>query len=260
MLRKCYQAEILKNRHSAAGKLTVGMPFLVILFSALLTKSYLVIDGYNWWYTGLLPAYAALAGGVVMGKELGQKNRNILTLPVEMEKIWDGKVLYGIRMLAAAMGILFTGILLAELLYRHSGMEFSAEIPVWNQLAATAVLFTTSLWQVPFCLFLRQICGGAAAPLIHVAGYVGAAVTISLKPYFMLVPGAVSARLMCSILGILPNGLVARPGSITWSPELAEPGAVPVGIISSLIWLFLFWITGRWWFGMKAQAAEVKKR
>lgn len=89
-------------------------------------------------------------------------------------------------------------------------------------------------------------------PLIHVAGYGLIAPVVSLKPYFMLLPGAVPARLMCSILGILPNGLPACPESMTYTPELMEYGWIPVGILSSLLWFFLLWGISRRYFEKKA--------
>lgn len=246
MLRKCYQAEVIKNRHTAAEKLAVGMPLTVVFLASVLTGDYVVIDCYNWWYMGLLPAFAALSLGAVIEKEKRQGNRSILSLPIDMKKIWDGKVLYGIRMLFVSIFILCGAVLLAGFFFKSFlHIEFAAETGTKNQLAAAAVLFITSLWQVPFCLLLHQLFGSAAAALIHVAVYECMAVVISLKPYFMLVPGAVSARLMCSILRILPNGLIARPGSITYMPELVTYRAVPVGIASSLLWFLLLWGTGR---------------
>ena len=246
MLKKCYKAEVLKNRHTAAGKLTVGMPLAVVFIAAVLTEDYVVIDCYNWWYMGLLPAFTALLSGVMYEKEKRQRNRNILSLPIDMKKIWDGKVLYGIRMLFISLFVLCGAVLLAGFLFKELlHIELAVEIGIENQLVAAAVLFFTSLWQVPFCLLLLQLFGGAAAPLIHVVGYMCMAVVISLKPYFMLLPGAISARLMCSILKVLPNGLVARPESVTYLPELVTYKGVLAGIISSILWFLLLWKVGR---------------
>ena len=107
MLRKCYQAETLKNRRTAAEKLAVWMPLAVVFLAAVLTMDYVIIDSYNWWYIGVFPGCTALICGIVLGKETRQKNRNILTLPVNMRKVWDGKVLYGIRQLAVSVFLLF---------------------------------------------------------------------------------------------------------------------------------------------------------
>lgn len=254
MLRKCYKAEVLKNRRTAAGKLAAGMPLAAVLIAAVLTGEYVVIDCYNWWYMVLLPAFIALLSGVVSGKEKRQKNRNILNLPVDMKRIWDGQILYGIRMLFISLFLLLAAALLTENFFRELfHMEFPAEVGAGSQLAAAVVLFVTSLWQIPFCLLLQQLFGGALAPLIHVAGYGCIAVTVSLKPYYMLIPGAIPARLMCSILKILPNGLVAQPGSVTYLPELVTYQGFPAGIASSLLWFLLLWGIGRRVFERKVE-------
>lgn len=47
---------------------------------------------------------------------------------------------------------------------------------------------------------------------------------------------------MCPILGILPNGLFAKPGD-----PLLNPNVIPVGIvISALLFLLLMLITTNW--------------
>ena len=246
MWKKCYRAEVMKNRHSAAGKLAVGMPLAGVLLAAALTMDYVVIDSYNWWYTGLLPSYAALVCGAAAGREKRQGNRNILSLPVDLKKIWDGKVLYGVRMLGIAMAVLCMAALLINVVEKEFfHMEFAVDITAKSQLAAAVALFLASLWQVPFLLMLQQFFGSAAALLVHVAGYELLAVTVSLKPYFMFFPGAVPARLMCMVLGILPNGLLAQPGSMTYTPELVKKGMLLPGLAGALIWFFLLWGIGR---------------
>lgn len=252
MLRKCYQAEILKGRHTAAGKLAVWMPLTVVLLAAVLTMDYVIIDSYNWWYGVLLPGCTALVSCSILGKDMGQKKRNILSLPADMRTVWDGKVCFGIRMLAVSVFLLFAAVLVVWFLDTYMlHMNFPVAITPGSQLKAAAVLFLTSLWQVPFCFLLQQFFGSAAAPLIHVAGYGMMAFSVSLKPYFMLFPGAIPARLMCSILGILPNGLPAKPGNMTYSPELTDTAMIPAGLISSVLWFFLLWGISRRIFGRR---------
>ena len=69
----------------------------------------------------------------------------------------------------------------------------------------------------------------------------------------MLLPGGIAARMMCIVLKILPNGLVAEPGSLTYSPELMERKGLLIGITVSLLWFALFWFAGRRWFERKTE-------
>ena len=71
------------------------------------------------------------------------------------------------------------------------------------------------------------------------------AASASLKSYFFLIPQAIASRLMCSVIGVLPNGLPARPGEMTFSQELLDTSAILPGIAASVIWLAVFWFAGR---------------
>ena len=46
-----------------------------------------------------------------------------------------------------------------------------------------------------------------------------------------LIPYAVPARLMCPVLKILPNGLPAEPGNITFSPQLLSWESILPGLV-----------------------------
>ena len=55
-MHRFYKAEKLKNCHSAIGKLTILMPLISVILSAVLTNRFFTIDSYNWWYMMLFPA------------------------------------------------------------------------------------------------------------------------------------------------------------------------------------------------------------
>lgn len=81
--------------------------------------------------------------------------------------------------------------------------------------------------------------------LIHVVLYQIAFIALSLKPYYMLLPGAIPARVMCPVLGIMPSNLLAVPGSVGFYPELLNSSSVWIGIVASMFWFLLFWGMGR---------------
>lgn len=253
-MREYYIAESLKNRHTVAGKLVWIMPLTVVALSARLTWDYFTIDCYNWWYTVLFPGMAAFLCGAVGNRDKKLGNRAIWTLPAEPGSIWDGKILYGIRCMGTALLVL-GGVTLAA----GTGMEqilhrvFRISLTPGQQIFAVLILFTVSLWQIPFCLFLQQVTGTFPMVLLHMGMWVLCSAVLSLKPYFWALPGGIAARMMCIILGILPNGLIAEPGSMTYSPELMERTGLPLGIAASLFWFFLFWRLSRRWFERKVE-------
>ena len=241
-----YLAEKLKNRHTSAEKLMLLMPLTVVCLTAWLTKDYFTIDAYNWWYVVLFPGMISFICGAAGNRDKKMGNRAILTLPADMGAVWDGKALYGIRCMGIALAVLLSvTLVISTILEQIQQAVFRINPSAGEQVLATVVLFLTSLWQIPFCLLLQQIIGLFPMVLIHEGSILLIATTMSLKPYFMLLPGGIAARMMCIILQILPNGLVAEPGSITFSPELLEWKAVPIGIMASLAWFAVFWIIGR---------------
>lgn len=249
-----YLAEKLKNRHTSAGKLVWIMPLLVVVLAGLLTGDYFTIDCYNWWYTILFPGMTAfLCGGIgERDKKLG--NRAVWTLPADMGAVWDGKILAGIRYMGISLLVLVSMVLAVSFVFErilHS--VFRISLTPGQQLLAVLVLFVTSIWQIPFCLFVQQAAGTFPMVLLHVGSFMLCDTMLSLKPYFMVLPGGIPARMMCILLKILPNGLVAEPGSITYTPELMELQGLPLGIMASIVWFLIFWRLSRKWFERKVE-------
>lgn len=253
-MRKYYMAEKMKNRHTYVEKLMLLMPLITMCLTAGLMADYFIINYYNWWYIVLLPGMIAIICAAVGNRDKKMKNSPMLVLPADLGLVWDGKVLYGIR----CMGITLIIFLLAILCFSIGAEQmrqsvFLIHLSVGENIQAIVVLFTTSLWQIPFCLFLQQMISTFPMLLIHIGSYSLLATGLSLSSFFMILPGGITARLMCIILKILPNGLIAESGSITFSPELLEWRSLPAGIASSLIWFFLLWMISRRWFIRQAE-------
>lgn len=81
--------------------------------------------------------------------------------------------------------------------------------------------------------------------LLHVILCNAMAIFLSLSPIYMLFPGAIGARMMCPVLGILPNGLPAQSGEMTFAPRLMDSSSIPIGMVASVIWFLLLWGVGR---------------
>lgn len=237
-----FLAEKLKYRHTFLKGLVILMPLVSVFLSAWLTYDYFAVDSYNWWYMGLYPGLIGILCGIIGGKDKKKKNSTIWSLPCRMEKIWDAKVLTGAVMSGIAMSCtvvltIFIGKVMESLM--HSSFIVHPSIKV--QLAAGVIIWLSTLWQIPFCLFLSQKMGTFLTFLVHMGSYTVISVTISLKPWFVLFPGAITSRLMCPVLGVLPNGLLAVEGQMTWAPELMETQNLPIGILASLFWFLIFW-------------------
>lgn len=249
-----FYAEKLKYHHTCMLGLTFFMPLAVVFLAAWLTGSYFSVDAYNWWYIGLYPGFLGVVSSVIGRKDLEKKNHTIWSLPCEMERIWDAKVLVGVMESGTAVFILTVLTIICE-----KGIEgifhvsMAAVFSFQTKLAAGVVLWLTTLWQIPFCLLLSQKMGTFVMLLIHMISYSVLAGTMSLKPWFFLLPGAITSRLMCPVIGVLPNGLLFEPGQMTYSLELGERSSLGIGIFSALLWFCFFWFAGRKWFGKQVE-------
>lgn len=241
-----FQAEAKKYRHSHLKILLFGIPLLNTLLSAVLTHNYFSIDCYNWWYTLLFPGMNALLCFNIMNKDKRLKNQAILTLPCETGRVWDAKVGIGLLYSGAAMGaLLFLSVFFGGLMRTALHINFTIDLTIMQQAAGSILIWVTSLWQIPFCLLLAQKLGNIPMLLIHV-GLVGIlGILASLKPWFWIFPQAVTSRLMCTVLKVLPNGLPAVEGQMTYTPSLIGWHHVAIGAVSAAFWLLLFWKWGR---------------
>lgn len=248
-MRKYYQAEQMKYRRTFLKKLAIFMPLVTALLAAWLMPSYFAVNSYNWWYVGLYPGYIGVLCGCLGGKDKGKKNHTIWSLPCSMGNIWDAKLLVGAKMSGLAMlcMLLFTGVI-GKLMEVIGQVQYVAPPSVAMQLAAGVVMWLTTLWQIPVCLYLSQKMGTFLMLILHTVLNLALAVTVSLKPFFALFPGAITARLMCPVLGVLPNGLLLQPESMTYAPQLAGTENLLIGIPAALLWLVLFWLGSRRWF------------
>lgn len=245
-MKRLIQAEALKHKHSSVGKLSWLMPLASVLMAAFLMGNYFAVNSYNWWYTGVYPAMMALLGASIVNRDRKKEYHTIGTLPLNMGRVWDAKMAVAMAYAAVAMvALLVLTIVGTVLLKVGAGMEFIVEPTLKQQLVAVALIWFGGLWQLPFAMLLAQRLGMILTMLISTVVYVGTFLVGVLLPTFFLYPGALVPRMMVPVLGILPNGLLAIPGSVTYSPELLDSASLMSGSVAALVWLALFWLIGR---------------
>lgn len=251
-MRNYFQAERLKYRHTSLKGITVMMPLITVFLAAWLTHVFFAVDSYNWWYIGLYPGYLGILCGMIGGKDKGKKNHTIGSLACSIGKIWDAKVLVGTVMsgISVICMVLLT-VIIGKIMEVGFHIRYIVQPLLGMQVLAGVVMWVTTLWQIPLCLFMVQKMGTFLMLVIHMVCYTIMAVILSLTPCFALFPGAITSRLMCPILGVLPNGLLLQPGQLTYSSRLGEMGNLLVGIPAALLWFGLFWWGSRRWFERK---------
>lgn len=258
--RSFFQAEKLKYRHTPVNAIIIFMPLLTAFLSAWLMGSYFTVDAYNWWYIGIYPGGLGILCSIIGRKDKAKKNYTIWSLPCKMEKIWDAKIAVGAVFSGISVFVLTVLIVLGENLIEHIlKQQMRTSMSFGTQLLAGFVLWLTTLWMVPFCLFLSQKIGTFLMLIIHMGIYTVLSASVSLKPYFFLFPGAITARVMCPLIKVLPNGLLFEPGQLTYSPELGEISGLWIGVFSAIVWFFICWLYSRKWFQKQTASAKERK-
>ncbi|MGM7634325.1 lantibiotic immunity ABC transporter MutE/EpiE family permease subunit [Bacillus sp. Hm123] len=230
------KAERLKWKKTFITKLVWLAPIVAILLTAVLMGgSFFQSGAYNWWYAMLLPGALTICCALVVEKDAKLKYHSILALPIDLKRIWLGKILACSTWLLLTTLIFFAGI-------TTGGMLFGNSFSFTNSLFGSLLIFLTFLWQIPLCLFLAAKLGTYMAILINLVGNIAGVVALSDGEFWYSVPYAITPRLICPTLEILPNGLPVPEGS----PLLSMSVIVP-GILIALAWFALIsYFTARW--------------
>jgi len=240
-------AEHLKFRRSVSRKLVVIVPLLNLLVSFLMNPTYTVTNTFNWWSIFFIPLTVALLSGLSHQKEQRAVNYNrIFSLPVSLSRIWYGKVF----IIAIYMLLM---LLVFELMLFALQLIFPSLIQVSPTLLAILLLWVSTLWQIPFCLWLSRRWGMTGTLLINVmTGLVLGIYAAPLRGWW-LSPWSWPIRMMCPAIGVHPNGVPLTAGDPLWNFAV-----IPAGLLFSIV-LFLIVLLGTGFaFSRQAQTLSVQ--
>lgn len=240
------RAERLKCKHTTIKGLSWGTPFVLMMLSFILTEHYFVIDNYNWWYIAIMPVILTLNCCLFTKLESKMKYRAILPLSLSMQKIWYAKVYIMIEQLVISCMLIFVTSIVGVNLLKIIGITSKSNVTVINMFLASLVIGIVGMWQIPIILFLSDKLGIFLILIMNAGSNILFSITLSLTRYWIVVPYSYAARLMCPILKILPNGLVAKEGSVTFYNELLSWDVVIPGILISILLLVsITYVTGK---------------
>ncbi|WP_020062025.1 lantibiotic immunity ABC transporter MutE/EpiE family permease subunit [Bacillus sp. 123MFChir2] len=239
-------SEKIKIRHTFLNKLIWLAPLAPMLLAFLIAGDYFQLSSYNWWYTTILPGMISLSCVLFAEKDKKMNNRAILSLPISLKRVWLSKILLVLGILICSCMISFCGIQLSSLLVNKENFRI---IPAMNVLLGSIVLIVTFMWQIPICLFLGNKIGLFLTILLNMGANVFLGILFATKSMWWMNPFTYPARLMIPIVKILPNGLYAEPGSVTFTPELLSYHALLPGIVISVVLFLLFTYVTTKWFG-----------
>lgn len=220
---KYVQSELIKNKRSFAVKMLIIMPCVtIILAMVMMMGNYVQVLAYNWWYLIFLPFVVSYVSGHLISREKKKNFHGLFGLLERKQDLGYGKVI------AVTFYLIITNCVFS-ILISLAGSVFQRQISVMDNLLASFVLTLTFAWQIPFVLILALKINTTIAVMINVACNLIIACSCATKVGWWI-PFAIPARMMCIILGILPNGLMAADAGL-----LGDYTAIIYGILITLV-------------------------
>ena len=231
------KAELLKQKHTFQKKLICIAPLVTMLISFLLmgmSKEYIQVGAFNWWYTIILPGALTLITSFIVANDKKRKFHGLFSIVIDLKEIWYSKIIVSSIYLALTCLIFFLGSTIL-------GMFFGNQIPVLNSLIASVLLFILFLWQIPLWMFISMKITTGFSLILSIICNCGIGAICAIKSTWWI-PFAIPSRVMCKAIGIMPNGLLVEPGS-SCTNENIIPLAIFISIVLDLV---LSYFSAKW--------------
>ena len=233
---RLYRAENLKFRHTVTGKLWILMQALTLLLAYGISRGNGISSAYNWWYTLMLPGMVTLSACIIGEKDRKGKNRAVLSLPSSPGKVWDAKILVGMKtlLLANLLGAAANLILDLYLIPRF-WIPQVLEISPAQIAASGAVMTAATLWQIPLCLWMSQKWGFLPALILNMI-LNGSGPLAAVTPYWILDPWARNLSSIVLISSARTKFCFSTNSTASaYCPQISASPRTPVGGVSIMI-------------------------
>lgn len=237
MLQAYLNAENLKFKHSLFRKLKLFIPAALILISLVFIFVGIGLGGFSSamvcnWCMPIGSLSVMFLCHLVNNKDQKHDYRTLYSLPIDLKQIFIAKtILIALNLLIISLLLSFITVIAESVV---SGL-FIALSHSGYYLLGYGLLWLSLLWQIPFCLFLDQKVGFAAAVIINLFASAFGGLFFSLTPLFWFFPYSWPARFMVTLFGVLPNGLLVDAGSRL----ILNPGTSALLVLISLLAAFV---------------------
>ncbi|WFR57434.1 lantibiotic immunity ABC transporter MutE/EpiE family permease subunit [Anaerocolumna sp. AGMB13025] len=245
MLLTYLKAENLKFKRSLFRKLILFIPAALILISMVFIFVGIGLGGFSSslvcnWCMPIAALGVVILCHLVNNKDMKHKYRTLYSLPIDLKKTFISKTLLITLNLLIISFVLSVITVIAEIISSgisvaigHTGYYVFGYVLLWLSL----------LWQIPFCLFLDQKIGFTGSVIINFLASAIGGLFFSLTPLFWFFPYSWSGRLMITLFGVLPNGLLVQANSRL---ILSLGKSLLLILVSVLTMLVLLEIFSRW--------------
>lgn len=222
------KSEFLRQKHRFTLKLLWLSPLIPIALALILMGgSYFVEGAFNWWYTLILPSSIAMSVAFTISAEKKHNRHGMFGICINKKKLWLSQIFMN------SILLLFLNLIFGVFMIVMGGF-FGIHVPFIDSLTACLVLFLTFLWQIPVFMFISEKIGSFSSIIISLVFNMGFGIFFApTKLWF--VPFAIPARLMCTIIKVLPNGL-----PVPAEHHLSNNRVVLTGIVITVGLYFIF--------------------
>lgn len=229
------KSEHLKQKHSFQNILVWLAPTITMLLSFLLMGPMYVQNGsYNWWYVLILPGSLTIMSSFIIAKDSKNRFHGLFSVVIDKKKIWYSKIILCTIYLVISCLLFFIEATLI-------GYITEPTISVKACLVGTIFLLILFSWQIPLWMYMSMKTNSGLTIAISMACNILFTVVCSLKSTWWI-PFATPARVMCYIVGILPNGLPVEDGSYPINTTIILIGAV----IAIVLYITISYLTAKW--------------
>lgn len=212
MLPTYLNAENLKFKRSLFRKLMLLIPLSLIIVSMIFLWIGIGLGGFSSamvcnWCMPFGSLSIVILCHLVNQKDQKHKYRTLYSLPFDLKKTFLAKMVVIISNLFIISFLLSLITIISD--YTLSG-GFHALSHSGYYMLGYFLLWLSFLWQIPFCLFLDQKIGFIGSVLINLFFSAFGGLFFSLTPLFWFFPYSWPARLMITLFGVLPNGLLVE--------------------------------------------------
>ena len=215
-------AEYVKGKRSFSHFFFIWFPPLVVLICIPFSQfmyfdiNFFVPLIYNWWPTLFLPMGLAVLAYQSIQRENESHTRNYYLLNQNM--FWKTKIitLSGYSLIANSLIALLT-ILLEYIMYD------SSNVIIMNVIAASLVLWITTLFIIPLSILLAQLTTPIFSIIVNLFGII-AGVFTSVGNHWYISPWGWSLRLITPIIKTNPNGTLLQEKDPLNTPSIVYPG------------------------------------
>lgn len=228
------KAELLKQKYTFNNKVIWIAPILTFILAFILVGGrYFQGCSYNWWYLFILPSILTMVASYVIRNDSKKNFHGLFSIVIQKKQIWYSKIFLCAIYLGITCLIFFIGVTLG-------GYLFKTMITARASFFASILLIILFLWQIPLWMYLSLKINPIFSILISIVCNVGISIVFSTEPLWWI-PFAIPSRIMCSVIGILPNGLNVENNSYLINGDVILPAV----IITSVLFMILSYLTAK---------------